>query len=192
MMNAATPAAAVAAASQPDPNRYSHAGASRDPWVECALLKYGADRSYAWAVRTQVIGTPPEARVRTEERLLLACATPGRTDAGLAFLCQMLALLGSAKSVPTLAPLLRDPKTTESARYALEAIPGPEADAALREALASGLGGRAKAGVIGSIAARRDISAVPALAALRDAPGEDALVREAAGRALAHLAQPKA
>ncbi len=46
----------------------------------------------------------------------------------------MLALVGTEKSVPVLAPLLRDAKTAEAARYALEPIAGPEADALFHEA----------------------------------------------------------
>jgi hypothetical protein len=103
----------------------------------------------------------------------------------------MLALVGSAKSVPALAPLVRDPKSTEAARYALQPIPGPEASAALRDALSS-LSGAAKAGLIGSIARRGDTAARGALATLKDNPAEPALVREAATRALEHLATAKA
>ncbi len=172
-------------------DRYSNAGASLDPWEECARLDYGADRSYAWTVREQVIATPPESRARIEDKLLKSLATSGRTDAGLAFLGQMLAMVASAKSVPALAPLLRDPKTTESARYALERVTGPEADAAFREALAS-LTGTAKAGVIGSIGVRGDPAAKSALAALKDDAKEPALVREAATHALERLANAKA
>lgn len=158
-MNAETPPVApVSTPSSPafqarNSDRYSSAGSTPDPWVECARLEYGADRSYAWTVREQVIATPPDGRARVEERLLKSLVTAGRTDAGLAFLCQMLALVASAKSVPALAPLLRDAKTAESARYAIERIPGPEADAALRDALGT-LTGVAKAGVAGSIAVR--------------------------------------
>ena len=166
-MNTESPPAASAAKKQRSPDRFSNAGASPDPWEECARLEYGADRSYAWTVRTQVIATPPDGRARVEDRLLKSCATPGCTDAGLAFICQMLALVSTTKSVPALAPLLRDAKTAEPARYALEPITGPEADVALREALGA-LTGAAKAGVIGSIAVRGDASARPALAALRD------------------------
>lgn len=172
-------------------DRYSNAGASLDPWEECARLDYGADRSYAWTVREQVIATPPEGRARIEDKLLKSLATAGRTDAGLAFLGQMLAMVASAKSVPALAPLLRDPKTTESARYALERVTGPEADAAFRDALAS-LTGPAKAGLIGSIGVRGDTAAKSALAALKDDAKEPALVREAATHALERLANAKA
>jgi hypothetical protein len=189
-MSTESPSAASAAKKQRNPDRFSSAGASPDPWVECARLEYGGDRSHAWTVHRQVIATPPDGRARIEDRLLKSCATPGRTAAGLAFLCQMLALVGTTKSVPALAPLLRDAKTADSARYALEPITGPEADAALREALGV-LTGAAKAGVIGSIALRGDAAARPALAALQDAASEPAIVRDAATRALAHLAHPK-
>jgi hypothetical protein len=55
----------------------------------------------------------------------------------------MLAMVGSAKSVPTLAPLLQDAKTTEAARYALQHITGPEADAAFQDLIKQGTPGYA-------------------------------------------------
>jgi hypothetical protein len=167
-------------------DRLSNAGATPDPWEECARLDYGGDRSFAWSVREQVLATPPEGRAQVEARLLKALAVPACTDAGRAFLCQMLALVGSVKSLPVLAPLLRDPKSTEAARYALQPIPGPEVSAALREALGA-LTGNAKAGLIGTIAWRRDTTARAVLAAIRENPAEPAIVREAANRALDHL-----
>jgi len=168
-------------------DRYSNAGATPDPWEACARLDYGADRSFAWTVREQVIATPPDAYARAEEKLLKSLATPGRTEAGLAFICQMLAMVASAKSVPALAPLLKDAKTTEAARYALERVTGTAADAALRDALAF-LSGPAKAGLIGSIGVRKDAAAKAALATIKDSTTEPAIVREAATRALALLA----
>lgn len=168
-------------------DRKSNFGSTPDPWEMCGRIEYGGDRSFAWSVREQVIGTPPDGRAQTEDRLLKVLARPGGTEAGRAFLCQMLALVGSAKSVPALAPLLRDPKSTEAARYALQPIPGPEASAALREALGA-LTGTAKAGVIGSIAMRRNPAARVVLATLKDNTAEPAIVRESATRALEHLA----
>ncbi len=172
-------------------DRYSNAGNTPDPWDECARLEYGADRSFAWSVREQVIATPPEGRERVEEKLLNALAASGRTDAGLAFICQMLAMVASAKSVPALTPLLRAAKTADSARYTLERIAGPEADTAFRDALGA-LTGTAKAGLIGSIGVRGDTAATSALTALKDASAEPAIVREAATRALERLANSKA
>jgi hypothetical protein len=168
-------------------DKKSNAGTTPDPWEACAALEYGGDRSFAWSVREQVIATTPEGRARIEERLLKALAAPKCTEAGRAFLCQMLAMVGTAKSVAGLAPLLRDAKAAEAARYALQTIPGAESDTALRDAL-SALHGREKAGLIGSIAMRGDVSARPALNAIKADSSEPALVREAASRALDRLA----
>lgn len=189
-MAQSTPAAS-AAKTQRNPDRMSTAGATPDPWTECARLEYGGDRSFASTVRAQVTGALADQRARVEERLLKSLATPGRTEAGLAFICEMLALVGSSASVSALGPLLRDAKTADPARFALEPIAGPEADAALRDAL-NALTGNTKAGLIGSIALRGDTSARPALAALKDATGEPAIVREAAARALEFLSTDKA
>ncbi len=134
-----------------------------DPWDLCLALEYGGDRSFAWSVQQEITRTSPTGWSKLEVRLMAALAKPACTEAATAFFCEMLALVGSAKSVPALAALLRRPKATEAARYALEAIPGPEADAALRGALGE-LTGAAKAGLQGSIAARQNAptAAVPA------------------------------
>ena len=57
--------------------------------------------------------------------------------------------------MPKLAALLPNEHLTYLARYALEAIPDPSVDEALREALGK-LDGRPLAGAITSIGARRD------------------------------------
>ena len=175
-------------ASTPIPKSYAKGIAlTPDPWEVCAGLDYGADRSLAWSVHQQVVQTEPAGHARLEAQLLAALAAGNVTAAGRAFLCEMLALVGSAKSAAALAPALRDPKTTDAARYALEAISGVEADAVLRDALGA-LTGDAKAGLIGSLAARGDRTALPALTALRDNPAEPPVVRDAAARAVEFLA----
>lgn len=183
----AEPRTAPRASASRDPDRKSSAGPTPDPWEQCARLEYGADRSFAWSVREQVIATPPEGRARVEDRLLKALALAGCTDAGRAFLCQMLALVGSVKSVAALTPLLHEPKTADFARYALQVISGAEVDAALRAALTD-LTGPVKAGLIGTIAIRGDTAARPALTGIKDNATEPPIVREAATRALARLA----
>ncbi len=157
-----------------------------DPWKLCAELEPGGDRTYASAVEQLVVQTLASDRAKVEEQLLTSLALPGCTDAGRAFLCRMLALVGSAKSVPALAKLVREAKSADAARSALEVISGPEASTALRDALSS-LQGRAKAGLIGSIAVRRDSAARPALAALKGSTTEPPNVRGTAARALESL-----
>jgi hypothetical protein len=79
------------------------------------------------------------------------------------YACRKLRVIGSAESVPALAALLPDKDLSHMARYALEAIPAPEAAAVLRDALPK-LKGAEQIGVIGSLGARRDEASGGALA----------------------------
>ncbi len=94
-----------------------------------------------------------------------------------------------SKAVPTLAALLGDEKLSHMARYALEPIPDPSVDDALRDALGK-LKGRPLVGVIGSLGVRRDAKAVAAMAKLLADP--DADVAQAAARALGKIGTPEA
>jgi HEAT repeat protein len=76
--------------------------------------------------------------------------------------CKQLAIYGTKDAVPALAPLLGDKDLNSWARIALEAIPGPEADEALRAAVPQ-LKGLLLVGTINSIGARRDAKAVQLL-----------------------------
>lgn len=103
--------------------------------------------------------------------------------------CRALVRTGTAAAVPALARLLDDEQLSHMARYALEPIPDPAVDAALRAALER-LTGRPLVGVIGSLGARRDAAAVEALAKrLQQADGE---VMQAAARALGQVGTPEA
>jgi len=98
--------------------------------------------------------------------------------------CRELAVIGGKDAVPVLAGLLADEKLNHMARYALETIPDPSVDAALRAALGK-LQGRPLVGVIGSIGVRHYVGALEALAGkLTDS---DADVAQAAARALGRL-----
>jgi HEAT repeat protein len=77
--------------------------------------------------------------------------------------CRQLAMVGTKDAVPVLAALLSDEKLAHMARYALEPIPDPAVDDALRAALGR-LKGRPLVGVICSIGVRRDRMAVQSLA----------------------------
>ena len=79
-----------------------------------------------------------------------------------AITCKRLAVYGTKDAVPALAPLLADKELSSWARIALEVIPGPEADAALRDAMGK-TQGRLLIGVINSIGNRRDAQAVDGL-----------------------------
>jgi HEAT repeat protein len=79
--------------------------------------------------------------------------------------CARLKWIGTARCVPALAPLLTTDQLSHSARYALESMPGPEAETALLQALGKTSGSN-QVGLINSLAARRDAAAVPALGKL--------------------------
>jgi HEAT repeat protein len=106
-----------------------------------------------------------------------------------AITCKKLAIYGTKDAVPALAPLLSDPRLASWARIALEAIPGPAPEAALRDAMGK-LQGKLLIGVINSIAVRRDPKAVSGLIKkLKDADPE---VASAAAVALGRIGGAKA
>jgi len=98
--------------------------------------------------------------------------------------CKRLAVIGTKESVPSLAALLGDDRVSDYARDALELIPDPAADQALREALPK-LKGLLLIGVINSIRRRRDSKALEPLGKL--IYGEDAAVAGAAALALGEI-----
>jgi HEAT repeat protein len=79
-----------------------------------------------------------------------------------ALACKKLAIYGSPAAAPELAKLLADEQLASWARIALEAIPGPEAEQALRDS-AKNLSGNLLIGAINSIGVRRDAQATPDL-----------------------------
>jgi len=134
-----------------------------------------------------VVAQPP-APPQSESRLLEVL----RSDAAegeKAITCKRLAVVGSAASVGELAKLLANDRLASWARIALEVIPGPEADAALREAAVK-LSGRQAVGAINSIGVRGDVAAVPMLAERITA--SDAEVAAAAAAALGRIGTPEA
>lgn len=119
-----------------------------------------------------------------KEQELLAVLKSDAAPADKAITCKQLAIYGSAAAVPELAKLLPIPELSSWARIALESIPGPEADEALRTATES-LQGRLLVGTINSIGVRGDAAAVAALSGkLKDA---DIEVAAAAAVALGRI-----
>ena len=110
----------------------------------------------------------PDNKQRKFVAVLQSDAAPG--DKAIA--CKQLAIYGTSDAVPVLAPLLADPQLASWARIALETIPGPAADTALRDALGRAQG-RLLIGVINSLGVRRDAAAIEVLLAkLKDADTE--------------------
>ena len=119
------------------------------------------------------------------EAELLAVLRSETAEADKALACKFLAVNGSSAAVADLAALLANPRLASWARIALEAIPGPEASAVLRDA-AGNLQGRLLTGVVTSLGVRRDQAAVPLLSGLLLA--EDPEVAAAAAWSLGQIA----
>lgn len=98
--------------------------------------------------------------------------------------CQRLKVIGTPKAVPALAALLADPQLSQAARHALESIPSPETDAALRDALGK-TSGLLKAGVIDSLGWQRKQESVPLLKPLLSDSDQD--VAQASAAALGRI-----
>jgi HEAT repeat protein len=130
----------------------------------------------------------PQDRKETEAALLKfvqGSPAPG----GLMAACRALRLIGGPDSVPVLAALVREPGATDPARYALERIPGAEADQALLAALDK-TQGEVRRGIVFSLGERRSPAGVPALARL--AGGKDAVLAADAIKALGKTGGPEA
>ncbi len=98
--------------------------------------------------------------------------------------CQQLRICGTVESVEALGALLGDERIGHAARYALEAMPYPQAGQALCDAVGK-TSGPVKAGLIASVGWRRDAAAIPLLVtALSDA---DSTVAMAAAMALGRI-----
>ncbi len=143
----------------------------------------------ALSVAVIVSWATPALSVAEEEQPLIELLQSDAPKAEKAITCKKLAIWGSEKSVPALAALLPDPELSSWARIALEVIPGPSADDALREAMGK-LEGRVLIGVINSIGVREDAKAVAGLT--EQLQGADANVAGAAAAALGHIGNEQA
>ena len=129
-------------------------------------VDYNKFREVLGPIEDAVPATHGDAAARKELETRLAAVLPtGASRAAKDFVGRKLAIIGTAESVPALAALLPDKDLSHMARYALERIPAAEAAKALRDALAK-TSGAEKAGVIGSLGARRDAESIADLAAL--------------------------
>ncbi len=138
----------------------------------------------ALAAGRPAVAADDAASAKEKEAKLIAVLTSDEPAANKAITCKQLAIYGSKDAVPALAALLPDKDLASWARIALEAIPDPAADEALRHA-AGKLQGRLLVGVINSIGVRRDAKAVGVLVErLGDA---DAQVASAAAEALGRV-----
>jgi len=128
-----------------------------------AAYEFGNSRECLVAVTDAIRLTQdsPELRKELVEKLV-AVLEGEATLAGKDFVCRQLAIIGTEDTVPILGAMLRSEETFSMARYALESMPYPAADAVLLNALGE-RSGISKVGVINSLGERRCAKAVAAL-----------------------------
>ena len=143
----------------------------------------GAALLAAGIVLSSVSSLWAQASPATEAELIAVLQSEA-APAEKAITCKRLAVVGTEASVPELAKLLTDEQLASWARIALEAIPAPAADEALRTAAGS-LDGLLLVGVVNSIGVRADAEAVELLTGLLQ--HEDATVASSAAVALGRI-----
>ncbi|MDG3005351.1 HEAT repeat domain-containing protein [Paludisphaera mucosa] len=99
---------------------------------------------------------------QTQDELVEVLKKADATRKDKADALRVLAQVGDRGCLPVVAPLLRDEELADMARYAIEPIPDPAVDDALRAAVAEATG-RPLVGAIASLGVRRDVKAVPIL-----------------------------
>ena len=163
--------------------------------TEIAAYEYGQSRKPLTELNDFLRSAydSPEVLKRIEKRLLKLLRLDA-TPAAKQFICRKLSIIGTEESVPTLTAMLTEPATSDIApsdiaRYALERIPGPAVDKALRSTLGK-TSGKAKVGIINSLGQRGDRKSVPALRRLISS--SDPTVAGAAVAALGKIADAKA
>ena len=148
-----------------------------------AVVTAGVLLALSASLPAQDAAKPPSKE--DEQRQLIAVlqkADAAFTDKDAA--CRRLAAIGAREAVPALAALLTDEKLSDTARYALEPMPDPAVDDALRAALGK-VKGRTLVGIINSIGVRRDAKAVGDLTIMIG--DTDAAVGAAAAAALGKI-----
>lgn len=160
-----------------------------------ALERYtfGEDRSalarIEYTVNQASIGVSEGMDVQTLAARLCRVLEGRATPDARRFACRMLKQIGDSCAVPALARCLKDVESAATALWALENIPGEDADRALVKAL-DNTRGETRIGVINALARRRVAAAVEPLGKLlRDADQD--IVRVSA-LALADMDTPEA
>ncbi len=160
---------------------WRNAGEDWQPFAAAAGYRFGQQTTPLRAWEQRLRGCPPEDWPALETALLLLLSAPGSGPDLQRWVCDQLKCYGSVVAVPALVARLNETVLAAAAADALETLPGPAVDAALRQALV-GLPPVRQPQGISLLGARRDAEAVPLLAPL--ALGGTAEVSETAAAAL--------
>lgn len=151
---------------------------------------WGSDRESLKPIDRAIIATENDpAAGKMLEGSLVAVLAGGISRSAQDYVCRKLRIIGTTRSIETLASLLLEEKTSHIARYALARIPGPKATEALRDTLPN-VSNQLKPGIIGSLGVRRDQKSVEALS--KYLGDSDPRVAQAAAHSLGLIGTPAA
>jgi HEAT repeat protein len=140
-----------------------------DPYLKLKTYKHGDSRAFTDSIAHAINEASGDATklLAIERNLIAVLESPDAAVAGKQFACRMLWRIGTKASVPVLARMLADEKTSDMARFALCRNPDPSVDQALCRALTAAKG-RPLIGLIHLIGERRVCEAVPTLKKIAD------------------------
>jgi HEAT repeat protein len=134
--------------------------------AEIAVYDYGDSRAPLSRLRELVQASLDSERVRSRiEQALIGFLASDATFAGKQFVCEQLSIIGTAASVPVLTGMLSQEPMADIALFALQRIPDPAVDTALRASLV-GADRFSTIAIINALGERRDAGAVEELATL--------------------------
>ncbi|NLP10920.1 hypothetical protein GX408_11060, partial [bacterium] len=150
-------------------------GASREPLMQYTELERAAYQD--------------PAMIKLVEKKLLTLLKSNAPLAAKQFLCQRLSIIGTEASVSTLSKMLKDEKTADMARYALERIPGEKITEALHKALGPSKG-LTRIGIINTLGQRAEAGSAAVLIKMLN--HSDPTVVAASAAALGKIGTPAA
>ena len=155
-----------------------------------ASYDYGKDEEVLAELRDYMRAhrNSPESK-KACEKMLVDFLTSGATLAAKQAACRHLREIGSAAAVPVLGKMLLQEQTADMARYALEKIPGDEAERALVGGLSES-GGKIRIGIITSLGDRGALGSVEHLEKL--VSGTDEAEAIVAAKALGKISSQEA
>jgi HEAT repeat protein len=130
----------------------------------------GIESAAVWKLRAYVYARKDDPAGRAEcEPKLLAFLKSTATPPAKLVAARHLRIIAGDSAVPALQALLADERLSDLALYVLQPMPGPAADKALLQAMATAAGAT-KVSIIAALGERRYADAVPALTPLLKQP----------------------
>lgn len=159
-------------------------------WNKLLVYEYGQSRAPLLLIENTIKRANSEQRGAVEAKLTLLLLSNAPTIDAKRFACRVLARIGSDRAVPALGSLVADRDLATEAQQALCAIPTESANVMLREGLKSKAPARIKAGIVNSLARRRDAGSLPQLVDMYS--DTDPVLAEAAVAAIGKIGGPEA